>query len=372
MFVERKIYLPPATPAFMADKPASSMDLSVITFDTTSAFMRHISSIDELLQYKNDTKITWINVSGLNDIESIKHIGELFSIHPLSVEDILHTGQQPKLELFDHYRFMSIKTIQRGLDFQNKQESRKKGIGLFKNKKPQYVLTEFQIDQISLILMKNILMTFQETPEDPFDGIRKRILEDIGEIRKAGTDYLAYAIIDAVVDEYFLALNHLEVDIENFEDRATKTSDATFIEEIQDTKKYVLQIRRAVTPLKENLLIITRHGSFFQTDELKPFLQDLNENLSNAITTAENHREWLSNIMDVNLSVLSHQMNKVMKVMATISTIFIPLTFIAGIYGMNFQNMPELAYQYSYPIVLGGMGLIALIMILIFRIHHWF
>ena len=187
-----------------------------------------------------------------------------------------------------------------------------------------------------------------------------------------GTDYLAYAIIDAVVDEYFLTLHHLEEDIENLENRAVKTSDETFLGEIQDAKKYLVKIRHAISPVKDNLLSITRHEELFLTGELKPFLQDLNENLNRALIMVENHREWLSNIMDVNISVLSYQMNKVMKVLATISTIFIPLTFIAGIYGMNFEFMPELEYRLAYPIVLGGMGFIATIMILIFKIRRWF
>jgi magnesium transporter len=187
-----------------------------------------------------------------------------------------------------------------------------------------------------------------------------------------GTDYLAYALIDAIVDEYFLTLDHLEEDIENFEDRAAKTNDYKFLEEIQNTKKYLLKIKRAVSPLKENMQIIIRHGHFFQTEALKPFLHDLNENLNNATVTVDHYHEWLSNIMAVNLSVLSHQMNGVMKVLAIISTIFIPLTFIAGIYGMNFEYMPELKLTFGYPLVLSGMGLIALIMVIVFKMRKWF
>ena len=205
-----------------------------------------------------------------------------------------------------------------------------------------------------------------------FDSIRKKILDGMDDIYQKGTDYLAYAIIDAIVDEYFLALNHLEEDIECIEDRATKTSNDMFIQEIQDTKKYLLHIKRAISPLKDMIITINRQGKFFRTDEFKPFLQDLNENLNHAIITVENHREWLSNIMDVNLSVLSYQLNKVMKVLAIISTIFIPLTFIAGVYGMNFEFMPELGFRFAYPAVLGGMGLIALMMIIYFKNRRWF
>ena len=365
MALAKNMDLPPGSPVYMGDRPASEMDLSIITYDPNTAQMYHLSYVDELLQYKNDSGVSWINVSGLKNVDSIKHLGELYNIHPLSIEDILHTTQQPKIEIFGNYSFLSAKTIQQEKNFHHKQEKQKR-------QDQQKEIDEFLIDQVSIIIMKNVLITFQEMPGDSFDGIRKRILNDTGEIRKMGTDYLAYAIIDAVVDEYFLTINHLEEDIENIEDRATKTSDNMYIQEIQDTKKYLLHIKRAISPLKDNIAAIIRYEKFFQTEALKPFLQDLSENLNHAIITVDNYREWLSNIMDVNLSVLSYQMNKVMKVLATISTIFIPLTFIAGIYGMNFEFMPELQYRFAYPVVLGGMGIIAAMMIIIFKIRHWF
>jgi magnesium transporter len=365
----KKIELPPGSLVYVGDRPALEMDLSIITYDPNSAQMKKLSDTNELLQYQNDSNISWINISGLKDIDSIKHLGKLYNIHPLSIEDILNTEQQPKVETFENYRFLSIKTIQREKNFHQKHEKRK--MSGRKNKQIEEP-NEFLIDQISMIIMKNILITFQEISGDSFDGVRKRITEDIGQIRRMGTDYLAYTLIDAIVDEYFLTLNHLEWDIENFEDRATKTSDDKFIEEIQDTKKYLLNIKRAISPLKDNVVIISRQNTFFLTDDLKPFVQDLIENINNAIVIVENYREWLSNIMDVNLSVLSHQTNKVMKVLAVISTIFIPLTFIAGIYGMNFDFMPELKHELGYPIVLGGMGIIAMMMVIIFKIRHWF
>jgi magnesium transporter len=346
------------------------MNLSILTYDVKSAELLHLSDIEELTKYQSSSKKLWINISGLKDINAIKALGKLYDIHPLSIEDILNTEQQPKIEIFDNYRFLSIKTIRREKEFHHIQNKRKKSFVFFKQEEEK--IDEFLIDQVSIIIMKNTLITFLETTEDSFDEVREEILADVGKIRKTGTDYLVYAIIDAVVDEYFSALNHLEDDIEDFEDRATKTSDDTFIQEIQDTKKYLLQIKRAISPSKENITLMLRQNKFFLTNELKPFVQDLQENLHNAENTVEHYREWLSNIMDVNLSVLSHQTNKVMKVLATISTIFIPLTYIAGIYGMNFEFMPELRQSWGYPAVLGGMGFIAISMIIIFKIRRWF
>jgi len=362
-------------PVYKGDRPASEMKLSILTYDASSAQMYNVSSIDELINLKNKSKMSWINVSGLKDIDSIKRLGEMLEIHPLSIEDVMHTEQQAKTEIFDQYRFLSIKTIQQKKVISNIKKERKKFPFFSMKKNPAEQddeINELSIDQISIIIMKNVLLTFQELSGDSFNSIRKKLLEDAGEIRKMEIDYLAYLIIDSIVDEYFYSINHLEEYIDDFEERATKTSDNSFIEEIQDTKKYLLQIKRAILPLKGNLMVISRHETFFRTEEIKPFLHDLNENLEHAVTMVEHYREWLSNIMDVNLSVLSHQMNKVMKVLAMISTIFIPLTFIAGVYGMNFDFMPELGYQLAYPIVLGGMGLIALVMIIVFKIHHWF
>jgi magnesium transporter len=348
------------------------MDLSILTYNATSAAMKRLSSVDELLRYKDKSKISWINVTGLKDADSVRYLGQLFHIHPLTIEDIFYIDQQSKIEIFENYRFLSVKTIQREKTFQHRQEGKKKTIAFFKKKQQDEEPDEFLIDQVSVVIMKNVLITFQEISGETFDGVRKRIMEDASGIRETGIEYLAYSIIDAAVDEYFLTLNHLEDDIEDFEERATKTSDDTFIEEIQDTKKYLLQIKRAISPLTVNIAVISRHATFFQTDELKPFLQDLNEHLNHAITTVENYREWLSNIMDVNLSDLSHQTNKVMKVLAIISTIFIPLTFIAGRYGMNFDYMPELNYELGYFLTLGGMGFIGIMMVIIFKIHRWF
>jgi len=370
MLFKKAVEIPVENPVYVGDRPAEEMDLSVISYDASSAEYIKLSNIDELTKYRQGSKKLWINISGLKNIDSIKKLGKLYDIHPLTIEDILNTEQQPKVEIFENYRFLSIKTIQHEKEFHHELDKRKNQFFLFK--KEEEKLEEFLIDQVSVIIMKNTLITFQEITGDSFDGIREKLLIGAGEIRTMEMDFLSYEIIDAVVDEYFLALNHLEDDIEDFEDRATKTSDDMFIQELQDTKKYLLQIKRAISPLKDNVTVILKQNKFFLTDELKPFTQNLLENLHNAENTVEHYREWLSNIMDVNLSVLSHQTNKVMKVLAVISTIFIPLTFVAGVYGMNFEFMPELRQPWGYPLVLSCMGFIAVSMIVIFKTRRWF
>jgi magnesium transporter len=369
---ERNIGQPPGTPVYVGNRPVSATDISVLTFDHNSAEVKSIAAIDELFTYKH-TGLMWINIIGLTDVESIKKLANVFNIHPLTVEDVLNTKQQPKVETFENYRFISFKSIQREKRFhhtQDKQNRLKRFKHKNKNVQPESV-EEFLIEQISIIIMKNMLISFQEVAGDCFDGIRRRILENVGQIRSMGTDYLAYSLIDSVVDEYYLALDHLEDDIEGLEDRAIRTTDDTFTTEIQDTKKYLFQMKRAMVPLRDNLNNIYRQSAT-TNDKFKPFLQDLHENLNNAIETMENYREWLSNVMDVNISVLSYQLNKVMKIMALISSAFIPLTFIVGVYGMNFENMPELVQPWGYFVVLGIMAFIAVVMLIFFKIRRWF
>jgi magnesium transporter len=338
------------------------MDISVLNFDTSFATTKNVTAVEELAQF--DGKGTaWINFSGVFDTEALKKFEILYEIHPLTIEDILSTRQQPKVETFENYRYLSLKSIKEA------KYVRKTPPGKKKKEEPT---EEIVIRQISIIIMKNTLITFQETAGDQFEDIRKRILKNTGDIRKMGTEYLAYMLIDTVVDEYYVSLTDLEDDIEDFEDRAIDTSNDNFIADVQDIKKYLFQIKRAMLPLRENVLILLHQIIPKANDKLKPILQDLHENLSNAIDIVESHREWLSNIMDVNLSVLSYQMNKVMKILAIVSAIFIPLTFIAGIYGMNFEFMPELSKPWGYPIVLGGMCLIGITMAIFFKIRKWF
>jgi len=377
MALAKSKYMQVVNPVYDGDIPPSEMTLSFINYDSASAETKDVSTIDEVIKLKNDSKILWINVSGLKDIDSIKRLGELLEIHPLTIEDILQTEQQAKMEVFDNYRFFLVKTIVQKKNIFSRINAGKKKFSLpFLTKKnpisQEEKTDELIITQVGMIIMKNVLLTFQELSGGAFESIKRKILENTGEIRKMETDYLAYLIIDKIVDEYFNSINHLEEHIENLEERATKTNDDTYIEEIQETKKYLLFIKKAILPLKNNLLIISRQESFFQTGDIKPFLQDLIENLDHAVTQVEHYREWLSSVMEVNLSVLSYQLNKIMKVLAMISAIFIPLSFIAGIYGMNFDVMPELRYKMAYFIVLGVMLIVAVTMIVFFKVRKWF
>jgi magnesium transporter len=323
------------------------MELSIIGYDPVGSWTRTAATVDELLNYRNQAGISWINVDGLDDNEAMRRLAEVYHIHPLTMEDILNTGQRPKMEEFDNYLFICLKAIEQ-----------KNG--------------ELVFDHIGLVILENTVISFQGLSGDSFDGIRKRIMNSAGRVRRLGTDYLAYTLLDAVVDEYFLVLDALGDSIERFEERAVDANDRAFIPDIQATKQQLLHIRRAVWPLRESLSLLLRLESPLLGGELLPFFRDLQENTVQAAETVETYRELMAGVMEVNLSVMSNRMNNVMKVLTIISTLFIPLTFIVGVYGMNFANMPELRHPYAYPIVWGVMVVIALGMLLFFKRRRWF
>jgi magnesium transporter len=323
------------------------MDLSVIGYDPAGAWVKKANSADELLDYVNPSGITWINIEGLENAGSVNRLAEHFKIHPLTVEDILTPGQRPKVEEFEEYLFITLKSIH--------PESG----------------GDLVFEQISLVLTGNTVITFQEIPGDSFDGIRKRIMNNGGRVRRTGADYLAYILIDAVVDEYFHTLDDLGQEIDDIEDRAMDEKDRGFIPDIQRIRQKLLRVRRAVWPLRESLLLLLRLDSSLLSDELKPFLKDLQENVIQVVETVETYREVMAGVMEVNLTQASNRMNQVMKVLTIISTIFIPLTFIVGVYGMNFRFMPELELPWAYPLTWGLMLLIAGGMLLFFKKRRW-
>ncbi|MDR0377037.1 MAG: magnesium/cobalt transporter CorA [Spirochaetaceae bacterium] len=323
------------------------MELSIIGYDPIGSWTRTAATVGELLNYQNPAGITWINVDGIDNSEAVAQLAEAYRIHPLTVEDILSAEQRPKVEEFDHYLFICLKAI-----------TQKDG--------------ELIFDHISMVILEATVISFQEFPGDSFNGVRKRIVNNVGKIRRLGTDYLAYLLLDSVVDEYFFVLDSLGGGIETFEERAVDADDGGFMRDIQKTKQQLLQMRRAIWPLRESLSLMLKMDSPLLSGELAPFFTDLQENTVQAAETVETYREMMAGVMEVNLSVLSNRMNNVMKVLTIISTLFIPLTFIVGVYGMNFSNMPELSYPYAYPITWGVMIAIALGMLLFFKRRRWF
>ncbi|MDR2535689.1 MAG: magnesium/cobalt transporter CorA [Treponema sp.] len=325
------------------------MELSIIGYDPIGAWLKTADTIEGLLAYRNTAGLTWIQIKDLKDGSGILPLTDLFGIHSLTIEDILDTEQRPKIEEFDAYLFITFKEVA--------SQPGKGGEPLF--------------DQISLILTRDTVITFQKSARLDFANIQRRILNNIGRIRRMGADYLAYLIMDTVVDKYFLTLDSLGLGLEDFEERALNENDTALIPDLQRIKQVLLRMRRVIWPLRESLTTLIPPDSDLITPELEPFLKDLQDNVIQTLETLESYREILSGVMEVNLSALSNHMNKVMKVLTIISTIFIPLTFIVGVYGMNFVFMPELNYEYAYPIVWGLMALIAIGMLIFFKRRRW-
>ncbi|MDR2782452.1 MAG: magnesium/cobalt transporter CorA [Treponema sp.] len=354
------------------------MRFSIIEYNSAGAWQRNIETIEELLprtqsaaqsassydtqddsqnaaRNASDTQevplcgsgVTWINVDGLEDAAAINKLAEIYRIHPLTVEDIRDAGQRPKVEDFERYLFITFKAVNRSGGEENR------------------------LEQISIVLMEDTVITFQELPGDSFDPIRRRILGNAGKIRRSGADYLAYAIMDSIIDEYYLILDDLTGAIDEFEERALDETDESLMPDFQKVKQTLIRIKRVVSPLRESLMALMHLESPLINSELRPFLKDLHDNVMQAAETVENCRELLAGIMEINLATISTRMNKVMKVLTIISTIFIPLTFIAGVYGMNFRFMPELDWRYAYFVVWGVMAAIAIGMLIFFKRRKW-
>jgi magnesium transporter len=327
------------------DTRGGSPIMTIIGYDPAGAWEHTAEDAEELLGYRNTAGNNWINVNWL-DYTTVTELAKLFRIHPLTVEDILDVNQRPKAEEFDDYIFISLKAMHR-----------------------EGETTSYE--QISIVVKEDTVLTFQERPGDNFDGVRRRIKNDAGRIRRSGTDYLAYALMDAVVDEYYLVLDLVGNEIEGLEDRAEDENDQGFLPDTQKIRQSLFSLRKSIWPLRECVSHLRHSDSNLIHGDLSPFLQDLHDHVVQAAETVESYRELMAGVMEVNLSTVSNRMNKIMKVLTIISTIFIPLTFIAGVYGMNFHNMPELASNFGYPITWGIMLLIAGGMLIFFKRRRW-
>ena len=298
--------------------------------------------------------VLWIDVTGLGNPQEITKIGELFGLHPLTIEDIGNAGQRPKTEYYDDIVFTVARMISVSPAF------------------------EVSSEQLGVVLHRGVVLTFQERPGDCLDSVRNRIRSGVGRIRNVGADYLAYAIIDAVVDSYFPILERYGDEIEVLEEQAvTKPTRAT-VAGIHSIRRDILAIRRSVWPLRDAINSLIRDENQLITDETNHYLRDCHDHSIRAIDIIEIYRELMAGLMDTYISSSNYQQNEVMKVLTIIATIFIPLTFVAGVYGMNFNsdvspwNMPELHWYWGYPTVIAGMFVVAVALVLFFRQRRWF
>jgi magnesium transporter len=343
----KKAGLPPGALVHIGRQKSQKIKISVIDYDKDSYTEKICKTIEECFEYRDTEKISWINIDGLHQTEIIQQLGEHYELHPLLLEDVLNTGHRPKIEEFDNYIFLTLKML-----------------GL--NKKADSIVNE----QISFILGKTWVISFQEQQGDVFEVLRERIRESKGNIRFKGADYLLYRLIDTVVDNYFYVTEFISESTEKLEGKVLLSNDRKNLLEIQHLKNELRNLRKSVAPLRDAVTNLHKDVTMIQ-DETKRYLRDVYEHIIHVNDSIDSQRDILAGIMDLYQSGVSNKMNQVMQLLTIISTIFIPLTFIAGIYGMNFDNIPELHYKNAYFIVWGLMVLISILMLIYFKRKRW-
>jgi magnesium transporter len=344
----KKIGLPPGTPVFVGEKKIEKAKITIIDYDEKQFQEKEAETIEECFPFKDTPTVTWINVDGVHQLDIIEKIGSHFELHPLILEDIMNTEQRPKMEDFERYIYIVLKM----LDYDEKEN-------------------ETKIEQVSLILGENFVISFQETEGDIFDYIRERIRNGKGRIRKMGADYLGYALLDAIVDKYFIILERLGGQIEDIEEELVSNPKPEILHEIHRLKREMIFLRKSIWPLREVINILERGESSLIQKSTLIYLRDVYDHTIQVIDQVETFRDMVSGMHDTYLSVVSNRMNEVMKVLTIIATIFIPLTFIAGIYGMNFKFMPELEWRWAYFVVWSVIVIIAIFMLIYFRRKKW-
>ncbi len=344
----KKMGLPPGTPVFVGEKKVEKIRISYIDYDEAKFEEKEVEKIDECVPFKDTPTVTWINIDGLHQVDIIEKLGKYFDLHPLILEDIVNTEQRPKMEDFGQYIFIITKML-----FYDEKEG------------------ETKIEQVSFILGERFVISFQEVAGDIFEPIRERIRKGKGRIRKMGADYLAYSLLDAIVDAYFIILEKLGERLEELEDKIIAESRPETLQEIHKLKREMILLRRSVWPLREVVNSLERGESSLIKKACRIFLRNVYDHTIHVIDTVETYRDMVSGMHDTYLSSISNKMNEVMKVLTIIATIFIPLTFIAGIYGMNFEFMPELKWRWAYFIVWGVIVFVAVLMVLFFKRKKW-
>ncbi|AHB13292.1 magnesium/cobalt transporter CorA [Dehalococcoides mccartyi] len=298
-------------------------------------------------QIKQSSGIIWVKVTGLQDTDMVEELGKCFSLHPLTLEDVVNTEQRPKLEDYGTYLFAVIKALHwdSGL---NKTRS----------------------EHISLVLGKNFLISFQENQSDIFKPIQEHLKSDNGRLRKLGADYLLYSILDMVVDGYFGLIEGFGDYLDEIEEQLLSSPSSQTLKQISEAKKEMLFIRKSIWPVRETIASIERTENPLIDKSSHIYFRDIYDHLIQLIDTGETYRDMLSNMIDIYLSSLSNRMNEVMKVLTIFASIFIPLTFIVGIYGMNF-DIPELRLSWGYPGILLLMLAVALLLVSFFKRKKW-
>lgn len=338
----------PGTPVFVGEQKSHKVQIDILKYSQDALTEERDATLEDCIRLREDAGVTWINVNGIHDLELVSSVCDCFGLHLLTQEDITNTTQRPKAEEFDTYLFVVLKMMI--YDDTSK---------------------DVDIKQVSLILGNGFVLSFLEDQVDVFGAIRRRIQSAKGRIRKRKADYLAYALMDSVVDHYFIALEGIGEHVEDVDDEIVAAPAPEHMHEIHRLKRTILTMRKSVWPLREEIGVIEKSEAGLFEETTKPFLRDLYDHTIQVIDIVETYRDILGGMHDTYLSSLSNRMNEVMKLLTIIATIFIPLTFVAGVYGMNFENMPELSWHWGYFAILGVMATISAGMLLFFKKRKW-
>lgn len=344
----KKAGMPPGTLLHVGDMRSEKIKISMLSYNKDEWMEKQCSQVEELFENKATADVDWVHLSGIHRVDIIEKIGTVFNIHPLVLEDIVNANQRPKLEESKDYIYIVLKMI-------------------------YYVEStqSIEFEQVSMIVGSNYIISFQENDNQIFHQIRERIKNTNAKIRTLGPDYLAYALIDCIVDYYYVALEYLGEKIESLEDELMLDPGPHVLKEIHSLKTEMLFVRKAIWPLREIINVLSRgDSSLFQQSTLI-YLRDVYDHVIQVIDTVEMYRDMVTSMFDIYISSVSYKLNEVMKVLTIIATIFIPLTFIVGLYGMNFKYMPELEWEWGYPAVLLLMAIISTMMVMYFRRKKW-
>lgn len=345
----------PGTLRAPEEKRVEEVEIQVIEYGPDRVEEWKAGSVAEVFERRHDLPVTWVDVVGLHDVEVLQAFGERLGLHPLALEDVLNTGQRPKVESYEDHLFIVLKGLHAAAEPGQPHES----------------------EQISLFLGQRFVLTFQEVPGDSFEPVRERIRAGGRRLHASGPDYLTYALVDALVDSLFPVLEALGEHLEELEEEVLERPDRNTVAEIQRAKKELFLLRRTAWPEREVVSALERHESPLISKETRVFLRDSYDHSVQIMDIVEGYRDTATGLLDIYLSSLSNRMNEVMKVLTSIAAIFIPLTFLAGIYGMNFDttvspwNLPELGWYWGYPAFWGVTIVLGVTLVIVFKRKGW-
>ncbi|THD67920.1 magnesium/cobalt transporter CorA [Robertkochia marina] len=342
-----KIGKAPGSVIYLGKRRGEKFRVSLMHYNEAEITEEPLEKVEAFVLSPTSRGVNWFNIKGLSNTEEVETLGKSFGLSALTLEDIVNTDQRPKMDHLDDHLFVVVKMIYPG------------------------DVNQFHIEHVAIVLLRDTVLLFQEVEEDVFEGVRERIRSSYGRIRNRKADYLLFALLDAIVDQYFIVMELMGNKIEQLEEKVYEKPNADLIHEIQALKKEVLELRKHIRPVKELVNQLIHIENSLIAEDTRPFLRDILDHCNEIQDNIDLYREMSVSLMEIYMSNMSNKMNEVMKVLTIMASIFIPLTFIAGIYGMNFQYMPELHERYAYPMVLGVMALMVIVMLIYFKRKDW-